>query len=106
MISRIVFLLAFATTVAAQTYPNKPIRIIATFTAGGPVDITARILAQKLTEAWGQSVTVENRVGASGTIGTDVVAKAPADGYTAVVSSSAHVIVPVKVIRESGAKLD
>ena len=110
MISRIVLLLAFATPVAAQTtstepvlslskgsgqsYPNKPIRIIATFTAGGPVDITARILAQKLTESWGQPVTVENRVGASGTIGTEVVAKGPADGYTALVSSSAHVIVP------------
>ena len=100
IISRIALLFAAASgTTLAQSltghaYPAKPIRIIATFTAGGPVDITARILAQKLTEAWGQPVTVENRVGASGTIGTDVVAKAPADGYTALVSSSAHVIVP------------
>ena len=79
---------------SGQAYPVKPIRIIAPFTAGGPVDITARILAQKMSESWGQQVIVENRAGASGTIGTDVVAKAPADGYTALLSSSAHVIVP------------
>ena len=94
MISRIALLLAVTTCAAAQTYPVKPIRIIAPFTAGGPVDITARILAQKMTESWGQQVIIENRAGASGTIGTDVVAKAPADGYTALLSSSAHVIVP------------
>ncbi len=96
MITRIVFLLtAIACSAAqAQSYPTKPVRIIAPFTAGGPVDITARILAQKLTESWGQPFIVENRAGASGTIGTDAVAKAPADGYTALLSSSAHVIVP------------
>lgn len=96
MISRIVFLLAIVacTATQAQTYPSKAIRIIAPFTAGGPVDITARILAQKLTESWGQPVLVENRAGASGTIGTDGVAKAAPDGYTALLSSSAHVIVP------------
>lgn len=97
MISRIVVLLAvatFAVPAQAQTYPVKPIRIIAPFTAGGPVDISARILAQKMTESWGQPIIIENRAGASGTIGTDVVAKAAADGYTALLSSSAHVIVP------------
>jgi len=105
MIARIALLLAAANSVAnalaqsastgsGQAYPAKSIRIIAPFTAGGPVDITARILAQKLNESWGQPVIVENRAGASGTIGTDVVAKAPADGYTALLSSSAHVIVP------------
>jgi len=97
MITRNVWLLALtavATGAAAQTYPTKPIRIIAPFTAGGPVDITARILAQKMTESWGQQMIVENRAGASGTIGTDVVAKAAPDGYTALLSSSAHVIVP------------
>jgi tripartite-type tricarboxylate transporter receptor subunit TctC len=94
MISRIAVLLAVTTCATAQTYPAKPIRIIAPFTAGGPVDISARILAQKMNEAWGQQILVENRAGASGTIGTDAVAKAPADGYTALLSSSAHVIVP------------
>jgi len=78
----------------AQNYPTKPLRIIAPFTAGGPVDVTARILAQKLNEAWGQQVIVENRVGASGTIGADLVAKAPPDGYTLLANSSSHVIVP------------
>ncbi len=96
---RIAFLLATLAVLAApalraQPYPVKPIRIVAPFTAGGPVDITARIVAQKLTEAWGQPAVVENRTGASGTIGTDAVAKAPPDGYTALLSASAHVIVP------------
>jgi tripartite-type tricarboxylate transporter receptor subunit TctC len=97
MISRIVVLLAVAACAVpaqAQTYPAKPIRVIAPFTAGGPVDISARILAQKMTESWGQQVIIENRAGASGTIGTDAVAKAAPDGYTALLSSSAHVIVP------------
>ena len=79
---------------AQAQYPAKPIRLIAPFTAGGPVDISARILAQKLTESWGQQVIVENRAGASGTIGGDAVAKAPPDGYTVLLTSSAHVITP------------
>ena len=84
-----------ATAAFAQTnYPAKPVRLVAPFTAGGPVDITARILAQKLTDAWGQQVLVENRTGASGLIGAELVAKSPADGYTLLVNSSIHVIVP------------
>ncbi len=96
MISRITFLtgIALCATAQAQSYPSKPIRIIAPFTAGGPVDIGARIVGQKLTEAWGQQIIVENRVGASGTIGADLVAKAAPDGYTVLLSASAHVIVP------------
>jgi tripartite-type tricarboxylate transporter receptor subunit TctC len=82
------------TAAHAQNYPTKPLRIIAPFTAGGPVDVTARILAQKLYDAWGRQVIVENRVGASGTIGADLVAKAPPDGYTLLANSSSHVIVP------------
>jgi tripartite-type tricarboxylate transporter receptor subunit TctC len=89
-------MLACATTTAfAQTnYPAKPVRLVAPFTAGGPVDITARILAQKLTDAWGHQVVVENRTGASGMIGAELVAKSPADGYTLLANSSIHVIVP------------
>ena len=66
----------------AQAYPNKPIRYIVSFPPGGTSDVVARIVAQKLTEALGRQVIVENRGGASGVIGHDLVAKAPADGYT------------------------
>src|SRR5262245_12588499 len=67
---------------AQSTYPDRPVRIIVTFAAGGATDITARIIAQKLTEAWGVAVTVENIPGAGGSVGADRVAKAPPDGYT------------------------
>ncbi len=90
-----VMLASAGTAAFAQTnYPAKPVRLVAPFTAGGPVDITARILAQKLTDAWSQQVVVENRTGASGMIGSELVAKSPADGYTLLVNSSIHVIVP------------
>lgn len=75
--------LALATTGApAQQYPTKPIRIVVPVTAGGPTDVIARIIGQKLTEAWGYTVVVDNRPGAGGTIGDMLVAKAPPDGYT------------------------
>ena len=66
----------------AQTYPIKPIRLIVPFTPGGSTDILARSIGQKLTEAWGQPVIVDNVPGAGGSIGADKAAKAPADGYT------------------------
>jgi tripartite-type tricarboxylate transporter receptor subunit TctC len=68
--------------VAAQEYPNRPIRIIVPYPPGGPTDIHARLVAQKLNEAWGQPAVIENRPGAAGMIGTEVAARAPADGYT------------------------
>src|SRR5512134_4060659 len=97
MISRIVALLGAIVATApvfAQPYPAKPIRMIAPFTAGGPTDILARIVGQRLTESWGQQVVIENRTGASGTIGSEVVAKSAPDGYTLLVSASVHVIAP------------
>jgi tripartite-type tricarboxylate transporter receptor subunit TctC len=66
----------------AQSFPSKPIRIIVPFPAGGTTDIVARILAQRMSETMGQPVVVDNKAGAGGAIGADLVAKAPADGYT------------------------
>lgn len=71
-----------ATQVHAQVYPSKPIRIIAPSGVGGPVDVICRLMSQGLSEQLGQPLVVENRVGASGLIGADLVAKAAADGYT------------------------
>ena len=78
----------------AQAYPNKTIRIVVPHAPGGAVDGVARILATKLGEILGQSVVVENRAGASGTIGAEFVAKSPPDGYTLYVNASIHTINP------------
>jgi tripartite-type tricarboxylate transporter receptor subunit TctC len=67
---------------AAQNYPNRPIRLVVPFPAGGPNDIIGRLVAQKLGDTLGQQMIVDNRAGAGGNIGTDLVAKSPADGYT------------------------
>jgi tripartite-type tricarboxylate transporter receptor subunit TctC len=77
-----------------NAYPNKPVKIVVPFGPGGFTDVTARILGQKLTLALGQSFVIENKPGAGSLIGTDFVAKAPADGYTLVIVSSTHVISP------------
>ena len=80
---------------AAQPFPAKPLRLFVGFSPGGGVDITGRIVAAKLSELWGQAMTVENRLGAGGTLAADAVAKAPADGYTFVVCNAAsHGIAP------------
>ena len=80
----------------AQGYPVRPVKIINPFPPGSPVDVVARPIAQKLQEALGQPVVVDYKAGAGGTIGAGVVAKAPADGYTLLLTSaSTHVIAPV-----------
>ena len=77
----------------AQTYPAKPVRLVVGYTTGGPTDTTARMVAQKLSEHVGQPVIVENRAGASGTLGKERVASSPPDGYTLLVMSSGDAIV-------------
>ncbi|MCX7253294.1 MAG: tripartite tricarboxylate transporter substrate binding protein [Burkholderiales bacterium] len=77
---------------AQSTYPNRPIKFIAPFPPGGTSDVLGRIMAQKLSDALGQSVIVENRPGASGNIGHDIAAKAPPDGYTLLLSNSSTVV--------------
>ncbi len=81
-------------TAAAQTYPAKPLRIIVPSSPGGIIDIVTRLVAQKMTEQMGQAVVVENRPGASTNIGTETVARAPADGYTVLSTTLTLVVNP------------
>lgn len=80
------------TAVQAQAFPVKPVRIVVTFPPGGGTDVVARLLGAELTATLGQNVVVENRAGATGTIGTDFVAKSAADGYTLLMVNSTHAI--------------
>jgi len=86
-------LLAGAAAAQSESgYPNRVVKIIVPFSAGGGTDLMARNIAQKLTEAWKNTVIVENRVGAGGIIGSDAVAKAPPDGYTVLIASTTTAI--------------
>jgi len=87
-------LAAFGTAGFAQGYPDKPVRLVISFTPGSSTDIVARIVMQKVSDYWGQPAVIENRAGAGGSIGSNVVAKAAPDGYTLLVNSSAHAVNP------------
>jgi len=80
-------LIGLGHTVVAQTYPVRPMRIVVPFPAGGIADLFARVIGQKFNETWGQPVVVDNRPGAGGNIGAEIVAKSPPDGYTLVMGS-------------------
>ena len=86
--------LAAAAPAATGSYPSKPIRLIVPQPPGGTVDMLARMIAQRLAESLRQQVVVDNRGGASGTIGSDLVAKAPADGYTVLMTMTSHTTTP------------
>ncbi len=86
--------LAMAVPAFAQTYPVRQVRLIVPFAAGGPTDVIARIVAQKLSEAWGHQVVTENVPGAGGNTGVAMAARAPADGYTVLVVSTGFIVNP------------
>jgi len=90
----LLLLSAFAVQAAAQSYPNKPVRVIISFTPASATDIVGRIVAAKLSEYWGQPVVPENRSGAGGALGSNVVAQAAPDGYTLLINSNAHAVNP------------
>ena len=90
-----------ASTGSGQAYPVKPIRIINTTSAGGPAELTARLVGQKFTEAWGQQVVVDTRTGAAGTIGAEMVARAAPDGYTLLLGSGSSIVIAPLVQKTS-----
>jgi tripartite-type tricarboxylate transporter receptor subunit TctC len=89
--------LAAATAVGAQDYPTRAIRMIVPWTPGGGADTVARLIGAKLTEAWGQPVVIENKGGATGTVGTDLVAKSTPDGYTLLLGTNSTYVIAISM---------
>ena len=92
--SAVMIFLVFAANAVAQVYPAKPIRMLFGFTAGGAGDVSARLLAQRMSEMLGQNVVVENRPGAGGAIADEAVARSAADGYTILYAAGSSAILP------------
>ncbi|HEX4893057.1 MAG TPA: tripartite tricarboxylate transporter substrate-binding protein, partial [Hyphomicrobiaceae bacterium] len=91
----ILMLAAFFAPAIAQEFPVKPIRLVIPYPPGGPTDVVGRTYAAKMQEMWGQPVVVENRSGANGNIASQLVAKAPGDGYTMLLHASSFIINPL-----------
>lgn len=89
-----IMLLSWAAPAVAATYPEKPVRVVVVFPPGGSNDVTARIVFRKMSEITGQQFVIDNRGGAAGTIGTELVKQTPPDGYTVMVQSATHVANP------------
>jgi len=94
MVGALVLAALATVTQAAQDYPNRPVRVIVSFAAGGPADFVARLIGQRLSENWKQPVVVDNRGGAGGNIGTALAAQAPVDGYTLLLTTSVFIANP------------
>lgn len=95
-LQRLIFALVLASAcgAAAQSYPVKPVRMIVGFAPGGGTDVTARVIVQALSDGLGQRVVIDNRPGANGVLGSELTAKAPADGYTILMVNSGHTVNP------------
>src|SRR5437763_3504238 len=87
-------LVALSSPADAQDYPTKPIKFVVPYPPGGGTDVVARIVNEPLATALGQPIIIDNRGGAAGNLGTDIVAKSPADGYTILFTLSSHTINP------------
>ncbi len=86
--------------VHAQSYPGRPVRVVVPYSAGGSGDVVARTIGAKLTEAWGQQIVIDNRPGAGGNIGTELVARAPADGYTLLLGTDIQMAINPHIFRK------
>lgn len=86
--------------VAAETYPSRPIKLVVPFPPGGPNDIIARVVAQRMSELLGQTVVIDNRGGAGGVVGTDAVAKAAPDGYTIGICSAGAIAISASLVEK------
>ena len=85
----------------SQDYPSKPVHVVVPYPAGGGTDIVARLIMPRLSERWKQTIIVDNRAGASGIVGSEIVARSSPDGYTLLVTTSAHTITPYTTRRLS-----
>src|SRR5450631_2919999 len=92
--------LALPALAAAQAYPNRPIKLIVPFPAGGPNDIIARVVGEKMSSLLGQPIVIDNRGGAGGVVGTDAVAKAAPDGYTIGIASAGAIAISASLVEK------